>query len=108
MTWFDFELKGSPSHFWAWLIAGCCTVFSTTITLLLIHDHLLHYRLPRRQKLIIRILFMVPIYSIESFLSLVFIKDNLYFVVPREAYEVWEAVRASPDYFKYLREPAKT
>jgi len=88
MTWFDFELEGSSSHLWAWLIAGCCAAFSTIVTLWLIRDHLIHYRLPRRQKLIIRILFMVPIYSIESFLSLIFIKETLVFVIPREAYEV--------------------
>ncbi|MCJ1473997.1 hypothetical protein MMC13_002653 [Lambiella insularis] len=51
--------------------------------------HATHYLKPWEQKHIIRILFMVPIYSIVSFLSYVFYIHSVYFDVLRDCYEAF-------------------
>ena len=70
MAWFDFELQDSPHYRSIWALAFVLTVFSTFVTLGLISKHLSSYRQPQRQRRIVRILWMVPVYAIDSFLSL--------------------------------------
>jgi len=50
--------------------------------------HWSHYTVPHLQRHVIRILFMVPIYSIESWLALRFKDQAPYLQTAREAYEV--------------------
>lgn len=69
------------------IVAGLCTVLSVTLSLHLIRAHLRNYVKPQRQRYVIRILWMVPIYAGDSFLSLCFIRWAVYFEVPRDAYE---------------------
>jgi len=87
MAWFDFELPRSSVHRLAWTVAGLSTVLSTFLTICTVKNHLSAYRLPRRQRYIIRILWIVPVYAIDSFLSLVFSNMALIFHVPRDIYE---------------------
>mmetsp|Transcript_1043 Transcript_1043/g.2987 ORF Transcript_1043/g.2987 Transcript_1043/m.2987 type:complete len:359 (+) Transcript_1043:65-1141(+) len=53
------------------LIAGLSTIFACVCSFHLIYMHLLNYNFPEYQVYIVRILGMVPIYSVTSFLSLV-------------------------------------
>lgn len=54
-----------------------------------IYKHLKYYTLPAEQRWIVRILFIVPIYGFDSWLSLLFFRDNyyVYFDSVRDWYE---------------------
>ncbi|XP_047339030.1 transmembrane protein 184B-like [Impatiens glandulifera] len=71
------------------LIALPCTVGAIALALIHIHRHLLNYTEPTYQRYIVRIVFMVPVYALTSFLSLVFNKSAIYFNSIREIYEAW-------------------
>lgn len=71
------------------LIALVCAVFATFVSSYNIHRHLVQYNRPQEQRPIIRILGIVPMYSVFSFLTLVFEDRSVYFESIRD---VWEAV----------------
>jgi hypothetical protein len=58
------------------IIAALCAYVGMTISLVHIIQHLRHYSEPVFQRYIVRIIFMVPMYSICSFPSLKQTKDN--------------------------------
>ncbi|KAH8702486.1 putative DUF300 domain protein [Talaromyces proteolyticus] len=64
------------------LVATCCSVF-------LMFAHALHYSKPREQRHIIRILFMVPVYSVVSFLCFLYYRKSVYFTVLGTCYEAF-------------------
>ncbi|KAI9788539.1 MAG: hypothetical protein M1833_002912 [Piccolia ochrophora] len=55
----------------------------------LVFMHATHYSRPFEQKHIMRVLFMVPIYSIVSFLSFMFYRNFIYYQVLMECYEAF-------------------
>ncbi|KAK4402063.1 Transmembrane proteinA [Sesamum angolense] len=71
------------------LIALPCTIGAMTLAILHIYKHLLNYTEPTYQRYIVRIIFMVPVYALTSFLSLVLNKSAIYFNSIREVYEAW-------------------
>lgn len=71
----------------ALIIAGACTLIAVTVSVHLVNSHLKRYVNPQRQRYVIRILWMVPIYALDSFLSLCFISLAVVFEVPRDVYE---------------------
>ncbi|XP_047342386.1 transmembrane protein 184A-like [Impatiens glandulifera] len=71
------------------LIALPCTIGAIALALLHIYRHLLNYTEPTYQRYIVRIIFMVPVYALTSFLSLVFNESSIYFNSIREIYEAW-------------------
>lgn len=77
----------SPLLWWILLI---CLVFSSTavaLSLRLIARHLRHFSQPIIQRKIIAILWMVPIYSVTSWLSLQFIHQSMLLDMIRDCYE---------------------
>ncbi|KAH6783192.1 organic solute transporter ostalpha protein [Perilla frutescens var. hirtella] len=60
-----------------------------TLAVFHIYKHLLNYTEPTYQRYIVRIIFMVPVYALMSFLSLVLNKSTIYFNSIREMYEAW-------------------
>ena len=70
-------------------IAFFCVVLACLFSFHQIYKHLRHYTRPDLQKHIVRILLMVPIYAIDSFLSLLFHQYSLYFDLLRDAYEAY-------------------
>ena len=52
------------------LLAGYCVLMSVVMTGLLIYCHLAAYSNPTQQRRIIRILLMVPIYAVDSYIAL--------------------------------------
>ncbi|EGC30239.1 hypothetical protein DICPUDRAFT_50859 [Dictyostelium purpureum] len=72
-----------------WIVAGVCSGVATLLSFYLIYKHLRNYTDPELQKYIVRILLMVPIYAIDSWLSLRFVKYSLYFDVVRDTYEAY-------------------
>lgn len=66
---------------WSALILTCHQIFL----------HLKNYTVPNEQRYIIRILFIVPIYSFDSWLSLLFIGNNQYYVYFNSVRDCYEA-----------------
>ncbi|KAF3454762.1 hypothetical protein FNV43_RR05210 [Rhamnella rubrinervis] len=71
------------------IIAFFCTVGAIALAILHIYRHLLNYTEPTYQRYIVRIIFMVPVYALTSFLSLVSQESSIYFNSIREVYEAW-------------------
>ncbi|XP_051145662.1 uncharacterized protein LOC127261374 [Andrographis paniculata] len=71
------------------LIALPCTVVATGLAIVHIYNHLVNYTEPTYQRYIVRIIFMVPVYALMSFLSLVQNESTIYFNSIREMYEAW-------------------
>jgi len=69
----------------ATLFAFLATIFSAV----LVYKHLFNYTQPNLQRYIVRILLMVPIYAIDSWISLLFIDISIYIDVLRDAYEAY-------------------
>ncbi|KAI3770728.1 hypothetical protein L6452_01870 [Arctium lappa] len=71
------------------LVALPCTMGAIALAILHIYRHLLNYTEPTYQRFIVRIIFMVPVYALMSFLSLIFNESTIYFNSIREIYEAW-------------------
>ncbi|KAL2010382.1 hypothetical protein VTN00DRAFT_6189 [Thermoascus crustaceus] len=69
-----------------------CAAFAITaigVSVVLIMCHATHYSLPREQRHIIRILFMVPVYSTVAWLSFYYYRHAVYFEVMGNCYEAF-------------------
>ncbi|KAH8884808.1 putative DUF300 domain protein, partial [Thozetella sp. PMI_491] len=86
----EIPIAGSLTfHQLALIIAGGSTAVAILMSLYLIFRHATHYTKPREQKHIIRILFMVPIYSTASWLALRYYWHAIYFQVLSDCYEAF-------------------
>ena len=70
-------------------LAGIGGSISILLTLFLIYRHLKHWTHPEGQTFIVRILLMVPVYSLSSFLSLLLSQHIIYFNLVRDCYEAF-------------------
>ncbi|KAH7313880.1 organic solute transporter Ostalpha-domain-containing protein [Stachybotrys elegans] len=68
-------------------IAAGCAALASLLSLLQIFRHATNYTAPLAQKQIIRILFMVPVYSISCALSIHFYSRHVYLAAGYEFYE---------------------
>jgi hypothetical protein len=68
-------------------VSGTFALLSLMITVALVFRHLKHWYEPEGQKPIVRILLMVPIYSVVSFMAILFGDYALYFSLVRDCYE---------------------
>ncbi|CAM8897233.1 unnamed protein product [Rhodiola kirilowii] len=71
------------------VVAFACTVGAVSLAVLHIYRHLLNYTEPIYQRYTVRIIFMVPVYALMSFLSLILPGSSIYFNSIREVYEAW-------------------
>ena len=62
-----------PVTYVAWLSAALCVVVTMLLSTKLILRHLEYYGNPDTQKYVVRILFMAPIYAVDSLLALTFV-----------------------------------
>ncbi|KAJ6232624.1 organic solute transporter-related [Anaeramoeba flamelloides] len=69
------------------IISGLSCFFSCFVSINLICNHLKNYSEPKKQQKIIRLILLVPIYSIQSWLSLTFPENSLFFTLVRCCYE---------------------
>jgi hypothetical protein len=67
--------------------AIACTTLACILSMSLIYRHATNYTAPAHQKQIIRILFMVPVYSICCTLSIVYYEEHVYIAAIYEFYE---------------------
>ncbi|XP_057840642.1 uncharacterized protein LOC131050448 [Cryptomeria japonica] len=70
-------------------IAFPCTVAASGLSLWHVYNHLRNYTEPSYQRYIVRIIFMVPVFALMSFMSLVMSSKSIYFNSIREVYEAW-------------------
>ncbi|XP_065852390.1 uncharacterized protein [Euphorbia lathyris] len=71
------------------IVAFICTVGAISLSVFHIYRHLLNYTEPTYQRYIVRIVFMVPVYALMSFLALILPGSSIYFNSIREVYEAW-------------------
>ena len=71
------------------VVAGVCALTSAVLAIVQIVQHLRHYTEPMFQRYIIRIIFMVPVYSVCSFASLLAEDASIYIATARDCYEAW-------------------
>ncbi|KAJ0405240.1 hypothetical protein P43SY_006925 [Pythium insidiosum] len=71
------------------LIALLCCWVASMLSVYNIYQHLQHYSRPQLQRYIVRILVIVPVYALGSFLSLKFVNQALYFDTLRDCYEAF-------------------
>ncbi|XP_069600143.1 transmembrane protein 184C [Ranitomeya imitator] len=86
----------------AWFIAGIFVLMTIPISLWGILQHLVHYTQPELQKPIIRILWMVPIYSVDSWIALKYPDIAIYVDTCRECYEAYVIYNFMIFLFNYL------
>jgi len=70
-------------------VAAVSTALTWVVSGYAIYKHLQHYSCPAQQKLIIRLLFTCPLYSLCSCLSLRLTASALYFETVRDVYEAF-------------------
>ncbi|KAJ5350022.1 hypothetical protein N7541_007749 [Penicillium brevicompactum] len=80
---------GITFHLLALLVGGACAIIACGVSFWLIVQHATHYSKPIEQRHIIRILFMVPVYSLVAWLSIFFYHDSVYFEVLGDCYEAF-------------------
>ncbi|PAA49046.1 hypothetical protein BOX15_Mlig005766g1 [Macrostomum lignano] len=85
----ELNKKGSPASVKAWFIAGLFVMVTLPVSLWAILAHLINYTNPGLQRYIIRILWMVPIYSLNAWFALRFPKQSIYLDTMRECYEAY-------------------
>ncbi|KAJ2000857.1 hypothetical protein GGI02_000196 [Coemansia sp. RSA 2322] len=84
LAWNQFD-----AHKVGWIVAGAFALVATIISGLHIAGHLKHYTVPRQQRHIVRIILMIAIYSIISFLSYRFYREAPYYLALRDCYEAF-------------------
>jgi hypothetical protein len=91
IIWYSLELKhnGTEQHLIAWFSAGAFVILGFPISIWGIVMHLTHYYRPNIQCHIVRVLWMVPIYSIGSWLCLRFNDVAIYIETIRDCYEAF-------------------
>ena len=75
------------AHDVGWLVCGIMALIATISSAWLIWKHLTYYTCPTQQRHIVRLLIMVPIYAIVSFMSYLFYEEALYYQTIRDCYE---------------------
>lgn len=73
----------------AYRSAAVMVIGTVILSARLVYLHLTHWYMPQVQKYVVRILFMVPIYAIQSYLSIVFHQNRVYMSTIRDFYEAF-------------------
>ncbi|TVY12827.1 Transmembrane protein, partial [Lachnellula arida] len=86
----EVQIAGSLTfHGLGLIIAAATALIAVLLSFYLIWMHATHYTKPYEQRHIIRILFMIPVYAIASFLSFWIYWHAVYFTVIYECYEAF-------------------
>ncbi|WPT16217.1 Transmembrane protein 184C [Picochlorum sp. SENEW3] len=91
LPWMMYEFKKADFsvHYQAWFMAGIFVILAVSVSVYEVAMHLEYYNCPKLQIRVVRILWMVPIYAVDSWLCLRF-KDASFYIDPvRECYEAF-------------------
>ncbi len=83
----QFDPRHWERHQWLWLISGLAAGLAVLVTLRTIYLHLRSFTNLVQQTHIVRIMIMVPVYAIDSWLSYRFFRYSVYFDLVRDTYE---------------------
>lgn len=91
-AWLALRVRGCvyhcvDKHLLALQIAECFVGMTIPISAYHAWEHLTNFVKPRLQSQIVRIIWIVPVYSFESWLSILFMEHAFYFQAIREIYE---------------------
>jgi hypothetical protein len=81
--------QGLTFHHFGLILSATFGIIAVVVAFFLILRHATHYLKPYEQTYIIRILVMIPIYAVVSFLSYLYYKKAVYFEVLRDCYEAF-------------------
>uniref|UniRef100_A0A7S2W9S9 Transmembrane protein 184C n=1 Tax=Mucochytrium quahogii TaxID=96639 RepID=A0A7S2W9S9_9STRA len=81
--------RGASKQVVAWVVAGVCVMLAVSLSIHDINANLDNFERPELQKYVVRILFMIPIYSITSWLALYDEKLNVLLDSIRGLYEAF-------------------
>lgn len=76
-------------HDLALIVSGGCAIIAIFLSVYLAFMHAINYTKPNEQRHIIRILFMVPVYSVSCFLQVYYYYHAVYFQVLSDCYEAF-------------------
>nr|XP_043607168.1 protein LAZ1 homolog 1 [Erigeron canadensis] len=84
-------IGGDRSLLYVWTIfsAGFCVLVALVLSMYLIFEHLSAYNQPEEQKFLIGLILMVPVYAVESFLSLYDSDAAFNYEIIRDCYEAF-------------------
>ena len=85
----DLYSLGTQPHTLAWFSGGVFVLIAIPLSLYEIFMHLVHFTCPSSQRHIVRIIWMVPIYGVESWLALRYKEYAIYMQAAREFYEAF-------------------
>ncbi|PKA57459.1 hypothetical protein AXF42_Ash013647 [Apostasia shenzhenica] len=85
------SLDEDPNRLMSWPIvsAGLFVFIALVLSLFLVFEHLVVYHQPEEQKFLIGIILMVPVYAVESFLSLLNLEASFFCEIMRDCYEAF-------------------
>jgi hypothetical protein len=83
------SLEDIERHTIAWAIGTIFTIAAGVISLQLVYKHLQYYYKSEYQRCMIRIILMVPIYSLCSLFSMIFFQQSIYFDATKNCYEAF-------------------
>lgn len=82
-------VKSGHIDFAAYNSAGVMVLGTIVLSFRLVYLHLTHWYMPEVQKYVVRILWMVPLYAVQSWLSLRFHSSRIYIDTIRDFYEAY-------------------
>lgn len=82
-------IKTDHIDFAAYNSAGVMVLGTIVLSFRLVYLHLTHWYMPEVQKYVVRILWMVPLYAVQSWLSLRFHSSRIYIDTIRDLYEAY-------------------
>ncbi|KAG7032852.1 Protein LAZ1-like 1 [Cucurbita argyrosperma subsp. argyrosperma] len=85
----NLSTEAAPNFSWTILSAGVFVLVALVLSTFLIIEHLASYNQPEEQKFLIGLILMVPVYSLESFLSLLNSNAAFNCEVIRDCYEAF-------------------
>ncbi|KAH8669499.1 organic solute transporter Ostalpha-domain-containing protein [Tricladium varicosporioides] len=71
------------------IISGACMAFSCLVSFYLIMRHATHYSIPKEQRQVIRIIFIIPVFAVVAFLSIAFYSAEVYLKPVEDLYEAF-------------------
>lgn len=85
------------------MVAGLFSLTAIILSLYEMCKHMQHYNKPYLQKYIVRILWMVPIYALNSWLAMYFHRTSIYMDTLRECYEAFVIYSFMKYLFNFLK-----
>ncbi|CAI2162342.1 13705_t:CDS:2 [Funneliformis geosporum] len=94
LKFIDVNGKSVPLHVVGWLVSLIFTILASVVTLYLIKQHWKYYTKPDEQRYIIRLLLIVPIYTILNWLAYIFVRYrySLFFITIRDGYQAYAII----------------